>query len=449
MCQSACGHRTFLNRFSLAIRYVTRGPTIVLLLREHTTRPLSMTFSSGHNMKIMFLLGLCVGVASADTFDIRGEITLLSSLADTNAPPKVRSKEFRALVSDTNWWIRTEVTNPPAAISADAAKSHHATVVDKLATVYVGPEGIRQAAEYGFSGGAAAYKQIPFQLGTNSVKSQPGAMSRLGRTPEQIDLFEGISIPPWDSSLCFPVWLAYCSRSRFPEGETSAPPVLWLGMPEQSENVYTVLAKRRRSSRDYFANEIEFRNRGYFPRYQPKMTFTPKRYSDGTGPFIEARYYTSNWSTFGTIEFPSISYLDFYSAPPSKLIKRFIVSVRSFTSSLEVVPDVTPTGIAVIRDHRAPATRAAPLRYLTRDKILEPTSSPVRRLLEAAQRSSTEAQAKARARSVSRLLILVFLVTMSCAPLVLGARKLWNGHKTKGINTDHERNKYKCKDIFK
>jgi hypothetical protein len=175
-----------------------------------------------------------------------------------------------------------------------------------------------------------------------------------------------------------------------------------------------------------FFSDISFLNNGYFPRYSTNSSYSIVRPLQNVQAFVEAHFYVSNWLSSEGLDCPRTTYFDFFSAPPQKLIKQFIITVVSVTNSLDPQPDIRPTALALVTDHRTtPLKGATGLKYLATNAFINPSNPITTTILSVEDHRAIQLeQSIKRGHSSLRPSLVCAMVAITILPLVLVLLKM-------------------------
>jgi len=367
-------------------------------------------------------LGAALGAHAEEIYRVEGQLERILY----QAPGVVqfqRQKSFEAIFSDDKWWIKTKVEKLEEPVNAP----ENGNIVygpggskQSQKSIAVSPEGNRIAVESGFDGDSLYLRRI-FSVRSNGDDMGKVSSRYVGHASEAVEVFRQ-STPQFDDSMCFLVWLAFNSAGYLLSDEQLVPPLIWLGAPNNSVDVFKVTSKPRCQKFACFFEEVLFENRGYFASYGSSSTdFDIKSRSSGLG-YLAAKYQVSEWNTLGQVRYPKTAVLEFFSVPTRVRTNSWVnetqrISVSSFSRSERGVPAVTPTALTRVTDHRI-ETALGPLTYATTNRYI-PTNDTVvlPKVLADAARQHVMAKPKGSGDIKARWLVLGIMAIITVAAL--------------------------------
>ncbi len=367
-------------------------------------------------------------VAHAATYEINGNVTWICYF-DPNTTLEKR-RHFVTLVSETNWWIKTLVIDPPKVLEADSPElAKLGAKIQPGQKAYMGPDGNLASSEWGYVTDTLYIKEEDRYHQDDPAMNHPRSSRHVGFVRERIEITT-TRLPTLDNDLCFPIWLAFCSRGSFPNGESYVPSLLWLGKPSSdggsTHSVFKVTTKRRQINRNSFIEEALFQNQGYAPSYHHNLQYTIKD-APGNKGCQEARYFVTTWTNVGNIEYPAKCCLELRAPKTQQIVQQMTVTITSFIDSTASVPQISPTDRASVTDYRA-QSRSGPLRYTSTNGYLTPTSWVASRIMSDSDRlllaESTLSIRTSRFHPIR--VVLLFMVALGPILMVLLLRKIQN-----------------------
>ena len=219
------------------------------------------------------------------------------------------------------------------------------------------------------------------------------------------------NVPPFDRSLCFPVWLAFASENYF-HGDELIGPLLRMGqkidfVPEEPR-LTRVIAQYRSLANELVPESLRFLNIGKYAVVLPDATNIVAYRPPLDKGFLEGEYKVTMWNTNGGMKYPAESEFTLYTfqeskQPPAEVTVVPFIQMRLSLRQCEinnreaVFQPVIPAGQMVrIADYRTKIEGKA-LVYISTNGIAKPGTN-FDKMVGKITRFEKERQAKLGAR---------------------------------------------------
>jgi hypothetical protein len=287
--------------------------------------------------------------------------------------------------------IRYQNLGPDGKIGAELKANFEVNLSSNLWMIRIVPKEFPVtnllATECWFDGSSIYYLR---RWATNSGPALKSEARSLGFASVTLQVNSG-NVPPFDSSLCFPAWLASASADYFHKHDLIGP-ILQMGNGVDSfteePRLTRVIGQYRSVESSQIPESLQFFNVGKYAEVLPDSTNLVAYRPPFDKGFLEGEYKVLVWNTNDAIEFPAESELTLYSPlwpksekPPTEIVIVPLVRIHLSWQQAEIndkevafLPVFSEGQLTRVADYRTKIEGKA-LVYFTTNGLARPGSN--------------------------------------------------------------------------